>query len=140
MSYTTNFQLYELGKKLNISIKGIYNKDYFHLLDDPKSGECFIVNLADSDEPGTHWTAIYFYGNYAYYFDSYGFREPVEISKFIKRYTAKLLSSDKQIQSVRSGYCGWYCIAFLYHMINSKLPKIQAFKQFLSMYDDYDKK
>ena len=48
-----------------------------------KNVECGIINLEESDEDGSHWTAYYKNNDIKYYFDSYGnTRLPKEISEY----------------------------------------------------------
>ena len=55
-SETTDEDLWKLARKLNIPINNMYYKD---LLNEsaPSTGG-YIINLADSKDWGSHWTAL----------------------------------------------------------------------------------
>jgi hypothetical protein len=82
------------------------------------------VNLADSENSGTHWTALFIKNNIAVYFDSYGLAPPKDIKQFCK--SKKLIYNTDTIQSFESTACGYYCILFLYHLNNLNKKYITA--------------
>lgn len=118
-----------------------YNKSYF-------------INLEDEyDEngklnSGSHWTAFqivkYPTGEIdPIYFDPYGIGAPEivkeEIMKFCKK---KVPYSTKDVQSMMSNCCGWFCCAFL-HFINN-FPRrtgdvYDDTELFLDYFDDLNK-
>ena len=55
--------------KNNKNYIGTFSKNNVHKL---KNYQSTIVNLANSNDIGTHWIAIKFYNNKLIYFDSYG--------------------------------------------------------------------
>jgi hypothetical protein len=110
---TSNTDLKIFLTLLNINNVTIRSKDNFTIY--PKNGN-YIINLADSDKTGTHWTSIYIKNNIAIYFDSYGLAPPKNIQKFVKG--KKLLYNTDHIQSFKSTACGYYCVLFLYHFNN----------------------
>lgn len=78
-----------------------------------------IINLDDSDGPGTHWTAYYHnsnMGDMSYYFDSYGFPPPEPLKD--------LVYQNRQIQALGSPVCGYYCIDFIRHI--TKDPSMES--------------
>ena len=75
-----------------------------------KNNESTIVNLADSNERGTHWIAMKFINNKLFYFDSYGIEFIPDISK--KEYD-KIIKNIYRIQSINSNECGKFCIMFI---------------------------
>jgi hypothetical protein len=115
-AFTTTSDLRRIATTLNIPLTAILHKDQLKQLK-PKAGQSFIINMEDSNGPqgGTHWISFVIMKNdHPIYFDSYGAPPPCDIIDFCKKYTDKpLLYSDKQIQSIRSGSCGQYCILFL---------------------------
>jgi hypothetical protein len=135
----TNFELEDLAVKHKIPLVGVYSKDQlpkFH-----KDGG-YIVNLQDSEDekgkplPGTHWCAFYVEGKNSAYFDSFGFQPPVSVCKYLeKRYN--VVVSEKQIQSVPSEVCGWYCLYFIWFMDrHKKTPPVKRFYLFLKQFSD----
>ena len=69
---------------------------------------CGVMNLDDSDGPGTHWTA--WYGST--YFDSYGFPPHEE---FLNKTGHKIIDyNDLDIQkSYDPPFCGHLCLGLL---------------------------
>ena len=115
-AFTTTSDLKRMAAALNIPLTAILHKDQLNHIK-PQAGQTFIINLEDSNgqQGGTHWVCFVLLNNdHPIYFDSYGAPPPCNIIDFCKKYTNKsLLYSDKQIQSIRSGSCGQYCILFL---------------------------
>lgn len=71
----------------------------------------FIVNTDKSSEPGEHWVVIYFRGNTAFYFDSYGLPPPTDyIEPFMLRHARQIIWNHRRLQSVDYAVCGMYCI------------------------------
>lgn len=76
-----------------------------------------MFNLDESDEEGSHWTAVFISGakRELNYFDSYAIEPMGEIKKFIEKYP-KLIRNTYRYQSLFSNVCGHYCIIFLYFL------------------------
>ena len=75
----------------------------------------FVMNVDSSDQPGSHWVAVYIdrhqQGNY---FDSYGYKPSVSVlSHFLNANCRSWQCNNKQIQGYLSSVCGHYCIYFL---------------------------
>lgn len=74
--------------------------------------KCYIINLDTSNNPGSHWVAVYF-GKEPFYFDSFAF--PPTLNS-IKRFLGKKYKyNKKKMQSIYSLSCGHFCLYFLYH-------------------------
>ena len=71
----SNFDIMHMMNKCPKFV-GVYSRD-----DTPKlkKGESMVVNLDDSEGPGTHWCCMYREKDKVEYFDSYGFPPPQEI-------------------------------------------------------------
>lgn len=142
MSLTTNIELEQICYKFGINLISCCCKD-----DLPRQFHYggFIVNLANKGEPGTHWVAFYTEKSpkgkpTCVYFDSFGCGPSLSVQKYINPcipYTC----NDNDIQNLESGWCGWYCIAFLEFMQNQKrnIPDInKRFKAFLYKFKQKD--
>ena len=71
-----------------------------------------IVNLANSNDVGTHWIAMKFYNKKLIYFDSYGISFIPDIIK--NQYSNfKIITNIYRIQSNSSNECGKFCIMFV---------------------------
>ena len=149
----TDNQLKELSVKMNIPLVGVIFKDQ-----SPKTfkfNKSYIINLEDEyDEKGvlqsgSHWTCLqvnkYPNGNIqGIYFDPFGAPPPKDIIETYKRTTGKnyFPHTSKDIQSLMSNACGWYCCAYL-HFINNFSHRTKDLysdtENFLDFFDDLNK-
>lgn len=109
-------------KTLKRSFGGVFASDTL-----PKHKTCFrsfIVNLDSKVLPGSHWIAIYFHKNTAYFFDSYG-RPPRNrhITSFMKQNSSTIKYNSKCFQDDVSTSCGSFCLYYLYQSIRNKTLK-----------------
>ena len=92
-----------------------------------KNNQSTIVNLADSNERGSHWIAMKFIDNKLFYFDSYGIEFVPDI---IKKQYNKIILNIYRIQSNNSNGCGKFCILFINAHIQNKSDYIKFLLQF----------
>ena len=114
----SNIDLVYYCKLLKIPLIEVLQKDLFEQINKPREG-CYIVNLQDSNiGNGTHWTCLILTKTIAIYYDSFGLAIPTPIKKFIMRFNkkSKVLYSIDQIQDMKSVFCGWFVLYFLYFM------------------------
>uniref|UniRef100_A0ABD2VUF9 Ubiquitin-like protease family profile domain-containing protein n=1 Tax=Trichogramma kaykai TaxID=54128 RepID=A0ABD2VUF9_9HYME len=93
---------------------------------------CLIINCDTSDQPGSHWIALYI-DKYAsgIYFDSFGLPPTnTHHKERIHRICKKIIYNYKCLQSLDSAVCGEYCIFFLYHI--SKNNDLNAFLNYFN--------
>ena len=115
----SNFDIEELVNKLNIpNFKGCFYKDKLKKIQ-PNSS--YVINLnSELDENnnrngGSHWTCLVTDEmNRSIYFDSYGENAPNEIRNLLKSNQYKMGHTSKNIQSLMSNLCGFFCLAFIY--------------------------
>ncbi len=96
-----------LGKKFS----GVYPADMLPLL----SRKCpyAILNLDDSDEPGSHWIAVKYLGQKkCLVYDSFGRKTQRIIPSLAERYTPVDTDNDAE-QENREDNCGSRSLAFL---------------------------
>ena len=113
---TSNIDLHEYAKLLKIPLHSVLNKDLFKNIIPIKQG-CYIINLQDSQTgSGSHWVALYLNKKIAIDFNSFGISIPTVILNFVRRFdkNIKIINSIDQIQTMKSIFCGYYCIYFLY--------------------------
>lgn len=97
-----------------------------------------IINLDDSSNRGTHWTAFFIdtKKRTVVYFDPYGFNPPEEFVDFSNNVLQgyKRLFSVIQFQADLTATCGWWCIFFIeqMHLIKSQYDLIKFFEKFLN--------
>lgn len=149
----TDNQLKELSIKMNIPLKDIIFKD--DCPDKFEFNKSYIINLDDEYNEdgglncGSHWTCLQInkYPNgkiQGIYFDSFGIPPPEEIIKTFKNTTGinHMPYNTKDIQSLMSNACGWYCTAFL-HFINNFSHRTKDIysdtDNFLDFFDDLNK-
>ena len=86
----------------------------------------YIVNLNGS----SHWCAVCRDGKDYFYFDSYGFVPPLEVERCIPK---DYIYNDKQIQTLGSTACGFYCVAFC-RVMNASKDKLKAYQKFIDSF------
>lgn len=89
----------------------------------PLRKECAVINLDNSDGPGTHWVAYFKINNYVYYFDSFGnLRPPKELIVYLGSDSIIFYNFNKY-QHYDTVICGHLCIQFL-HTIENKMGSL----------------
>jgi len=85
-----------------------------------KELESSVVNIDDSDGPGTHFSCYFNSPNsdYVYYFDSYGVLPPKQTEKYLKTSGKPIQYNSSQFQPIASILCGYYCIYVLKELYN----------------------
>jgi hypothetical protein len=134
----SNSDLISICIKLKIKLVGVFMKDE---LKAPLSQGCYIINLQDHNQGGSHWTAFIKDKGNIYYYDSFGVVPPQNIYDiFIKDsdniyYLDQL---DRRDQDIDATSCGWWSISFLYYMTNSKGPTLDRMKKFDKKFNKKD--
>ena len=142
----SNYDIQELVVKMNIpNFRGCFYKDKLPKIQ-PNSS--YIINLnSELDEnneisKGSHWTCLVTDDmKKAIYFDSYGESAPNEIRNLLKSSQYKLGHTSKNIQSLMSNLCGFFCLAFIYFLTVSKFRTkniINDASIFLDLFEDLD--
>ena len=87
---------------------GTYPIDLFPFKTDIKKPYSMVINLSTSEEPGSHFIAMYISNNKIEYFDSYGL-PPISyrILEFINN--NNYIHNNLTIQNMNSTHCGYYC-------------------------------
>ena len=111
----SNFKINEILKN-NKSYIGTFSKNNVPIL---KNNHSTIVNLADSNDIGTHWIAMKFMNSKLFYFDSH--RIPYIPDIVRKKYpNSKIITNIYRIQSNSSDECGKFCIMFIQSNIKNE--------------------
>jgi len=149
----TDNQLTLLCGKMNIPLEEIIFKDQSP--DTFKFNKSYIINLEDTYNEsgglnsGSHWVCLQInkYPNgsiQSIYFDPFGIPPPTDIINTFKKTTGKehMPYNTKDIQSLMSNACGWFCCAFL-HFINNFSHRTKDLfndtENFLDFFDDLNK-
>ena len=130
-SITSDEDLYSLSDRSGILLNNICYRD--QLIKMPYDN--YIINLSPSVQDGSHWVALYLNKRKTpVYFDSFGMVPPLEVIKLIRKSGHdNYLCNSKQVQDIRSGYCGEYCLMFLKYM-NRPYPSQKNLSQFLAKF------
>ena len=114
------FEIIDQLKELDC-FQGVFPLDKLRNYKFKKIPMGIVINLDFSNEPGSHWVALYVNEqNEAIYFDSFGFINLNEyFLSFLKKNKIKGIIFNKfQIQSFTSDVCGAHCIIFLKMICN----------------------
>lgn len=75
----------------------------------------FIINLDPKHLPGSHWVAIYFRNDVAFYFDSFGQRpQNRDIITFLRENAKNIRCNAHGFQNFNTFTCGHFCLYFLH--------------------------
>ena len=140
MNSLSTKDILDICENKKLSLNGVYLQD--DIPSQLKNG-FYIINLQSKKTKGngTHWCVFYFdkhglktlqgSARESYYFDPMGFIAPEYIHKRIKPY----IYCDKQVQSIDTSSCGFYCIAFIIFLSKSRDKNI-GFKTFINMFSN----
>ena len=135
----TNYDLLKFAEKYNIPLNNIVNKDNLKYENITQGG--WIVNMEDSVDsrgnftPGTHWVSFYVKGNKCVYFDSFGILPDIQIQKILCQYIPYRYST-KQIQNIRNGDCGDFCLFFIFFISRSTKSLDEALLDFQRLFSN----
>jgi len=143
----SNIDIDNLVEKMSIpNFKGCFYKDKLKKIE-PNSS--YIINLNDElDEnneinKGSHWVALLTDDNKkSIYFDAYGVSVPTEIKNLIKSSQYKFAETRKNIQSLMSNLCGFFCLGFIYFLNVSQFRTKNIINDaliYLDLFEDLDK-
>ena len=142
----SNHDIDELVTKMNIpNFKGCFYKDKLKKIQ-PNSSYIINLNSEMNDDgkrnTGSHWTCFVTDDmKRVIYFDSYGENAPNEIRNLLKCNQYKIGHTSKNIQSLMSNLCGFFCLAFIYFLSVSKFRTgniINDASIFLDLFEDLD--
>ena len=121
----SNFKINEILKN-NKNYIGTFSKNNVSIL---KNNQSTIVNLANSNDKGSHWIGMKYVDKKLFYFDSYGIQYIPDIIK--NQYSDnKIITNIYRIQSNDSNECGKFCIMFIQSNIKNESDYIKFLLQF----------
>ena len=121
----SNFKINEILKN-NKSYIGTFSKNNVPIL---KNNQSKIVNLANSNDKGSHWKGMKLVDKKLFYFDSYGIPYIPDIIKN-KYSNFRIITNIYRIQSNSSNECGKFCIMFVQSNIKNESDYIKFLLQF----------
>jgi len=65
-----------------------------------------------SCKPGRHWIATYIEDGRGEFFDLFGHRPNIDFEGYMNRHCVSWTFNDRQLQSIISKFCGYYCVYF----------------------------
>ena len=87
----------------------MFSKDQIFLIENNKN---MIINLQNSNQPGSHWIVLKRVKNSIFIFDSFGIGYlPICIFKVYKNY--KIITNIYRIQAISSNLYGMFCVLFI---------------------------
>jgi hypothetical protein len=92
---------------------GVYPKDGLAKLTpqlSKKARGSIVVNMNNTGQAGSHWTAILMDKDRTIYFDSFGVVPSNEVLAFMKKRKGPMFYVDRQLQDPTSASCGWFCL------------------------------
>ena len=128
----TNFDIEDICKILKVPLVKIAMKDEIHKL---KNG-CYILNLDDSQNQGTHWVAFAITDYYVLYSDSFGMPPPQDIYELFLKSKKDIYVNQRQYQDIDSSLCGYFAVYFLFCMIYLKgETMLDKYTKFVNQWD-----
>jgi hypothetical protein len=147
----SNFDIQRICNKLKLPIVGVFSKDELRT-QNRKIGS-YYVNMENSNEgEGTHWVLAKIYDDDsrdddrdmkeihkvgALYFDPFGLDMPKEIETFLSPFKP-IPYNNRQIQSINTSECGWYCISCDYALEHKKHDEtyLEDFEKYIALWSD----
>jgi len=141
----TNFDIEKKANKMELPIVGVYSKDD---LPSQRTVGSYYINLQNKgDGNGTHWCLAKIYCDAdkeenkvrtegdkvcnALWFDPFGMDMPKEVATFLKPFKP-IPYNNRQIQSVNTSECGWYCLYCDYVLENEGHNYLETFHKFIA--------
>jgi len=76
----------------------------------PSLPRLLVCNTDPASKPGHHWVAIHVHNGRGEFFDSFGRALTATFERCMNRYCSSWIFNQKQLQSVISKFCGYYCL------------------------------
>ena len=118
----TNFDIQNWVEYLKIpNFGGVISRDQ---IKDCTPRHSFVINLNESDEPGSHWVAMFFGSDLILYFDSFGLAPPQEVLMLCEKHRVNYTFNNTHYQEFTSVLCGYYCLFFLNEISRRMKPHL----------------
>jgi len=133
----SNYDIIELANKLKINdLVFVGSQDLLNTI--PKKmrkNKFYIINFDNESGAGNHWVCLSTHMSKdrdPFYADSFGQPPPIKVHTFVSNLKPKQLNYwDKQLQSLNSTICGWYCV-LVCDMMNQYYMKGLGFNDFIN--------
>ena len=137
-----NTELDELLRHSHTYI-GCYSKDKIKKIPNKQTNKSFslILNLNNSNQPGSHWTCVYHKNDSdkLEYMDSFGMKPPQSVIDLAKKLKLKIVYQDNQLQNLNSVLCGWFCREYIQFRDKNISPMsiLEEFTQIPSEFNEH---
>ena len=99
----SNFEIMNWVEYLKIKdFKGVTSRDEIPTKVKNIPGQCFIINLDDTEGPRTHWVAVKITAEFVNYFDSFGMQPPQELVNLCYTFNKLYKNESNQFQDLTS--------------------------------------
>jgi len=146
----SNLDIEGLAEKIELPLVVVVSKD--ELKNVPHQIGSYYINMQDSNKgEGSHWVFFRLYCDEereeskkikdyicgAIYFDPFGIDMPKEVESYLKKFKP-IPYNNKQIQSVNSSQCGWYCLYCDYCLEHRRIGEtyLADFERFINSWSD----
>ena len=133
----TNYDISYKLRKISC-FRGVFSADTLperpmeHSCSHSRGHECGVINLADSDKPGTHWVAYYIpiasarHASSApvHYYDPFGMPPDTRTINYLKQLGRPIVSNKYDQQMLSSIECGYFCCYWIRMMDGEHLAKL----------------
>ena len=126
----SNFEILDIANNLGLKIEVIMKDE---LKGKIPNGN-YIINLQNSNQNGSHWTAMYAQNGKFYYSDSFGMPIPETLITNTNINNDNLFFNTNQIQDMKSQRCGFFALYFLY-LMNQSGNISDKLKQYINTFD-----
>ena len=112
--------------------KGTFPSDSI-ILRSKSQTQAFVINTDRQSSPGSHWVGLIVSDGKCSYFDSFGCENlNLDILNALKNVGIKRYNfNSKQIQSIFSDKCGFYCVAFILSFCHGI-----SYRKFIDIFSD----
>lgn len=114
---------------------GCFPSDKLPIPAEHRSPFCFIVNVDKSDEPGSHWFAVYVKRTAAFIFDSFG-TVPSVIKRWCRALGRPVYFNSTPHQAIDEVTCGGYAVYALCELARRKRFSTVMNRFLNTRYDD----
>jgi len=135
----TNFELIELAKSYGINNLNVIMND--ELTNYSFNTGYYIINLEDSTESGSHWTAVIVEEGKGLYWDSFGCVPSLQVEDFLHKSKHKYVFNNKIVQDLRSTKCGLFSLGCIIYVIKDTTKSLyEAVNDYTNLFSHDAKK
>ena len=112
----SNLQIENFLRRYTTNFQGVFSCDNIPKKVERVTNFSIVLNLSKENELGTHFITVLKFPTEIWYIDSLGlWCENHHILKFLNLFKTKIYFNKRQLQSLTSNKCGFYCILFCLH-------------------------